>query len=62
MSGSTPPEVPEEFAATYRAAYERAMAAQSDGPRHREPEPDDVAGEGEGAAPVHPLRREFLTR
>lgn len=36
MSGSTPPgplppEVPEEFAAAYRAAYERALAAQSEG-------------------------------
>lgn len=37
MSGSKPPdspppEVPEEFAATYRAAYEQAMAAHSRGP------------------------------
>ena len=29
---SPPPEVPEEFAATYRAAYEQAMAAHSRGP------------------------------
>ncbi len=38
--GSLPPEVPEEFAAAYRAAYERALAAQSEGIAHRaEPEP-----------------------
>jgi hypothetical protein len=30
--GSLPPEVPEEFAAAYRAAYERALAAQSEVP------------------------------
>ena len=29
--GAVPPEVPEEFAAAYRAAYERALAAQSEG-------------------------------
>ena len=29
--GSLPPEVPEEFAAAYRAAYERALAAQTEG-------------------------------
>ena len=45
MSGSTPPgslppEVPEEFAAAYRAAYERALAAQSEGLEDEE-EPDD---------------------
>jgi hypothetical protein len=36
--GSLPPEVPEEFAAAYRAAYERALAAQSEG-IPEEPEP-----------------------
>ena len=37
--GSLPPEVPEEFAAAYRAAYERALAAQSEGaPDEEEPE------------------------
>ncbi len=30
-----PPEVPEEFAAAYRAAYERALAAQTGGAQHR---------------------------
>jgi hypothetical protein len=35
--------VPEEFAAAYRAAYEAALAAQTDGPQHRdEPEPPAV--------------------
>lgn len=41
--------MPEEFAAAYRAAYERALAAQSDGPQHREdpgPEPGPVAEAG----------------
>ena len=41
--------MPEEFAAAYRAAYERALAAQTDAPQHREapePEPD---GSDEGA-------------
>jgi hypothetical protein len=34
--------VPEEFAAAYRAAYERALAAQSEGAEHRaDPEQDD---------------------
>ncbi len=33
--------MPEEFAAAYRAAYERALAAQTDAPQHREdPEPE----------------------
>lgn len=44
MSGSTPPgslppEVPEEFAAAYRAAYERALAAQSEGVADEEEPP-----------------------
>jgi hypothetical protein len=40
--GSPPPEVPEEFAAAYKAAYERALAAQTVGPQHRDdPEPPD---------------------
>ena len=46
--GSPPPEVPEEFAAAYRAAYERALAAQTGGPQHRddpEPEPDEKSGD-----------------
>jgi len=34
--GSLPPEVPEEFAAAYRAAYERALAAQSERPEEDE--------------------------
>jgi hypothetical protein len=38
--GSPPPEVPEEFAAAYRAAYEQALAAQTGGPQHRD-EPED---------------------
>jgi hypothetical protein len=41
--GSPPPEVPEEFAAAYRAAYERALAAQSGGPQHRG-DPEDAEG------------------
>ena len=46
---SPPPEVPEEFAAAYRAAYERALAAQSAGPQHREePEPAPVDDPPEG--------------
>jgi hypothetical protein len=32
--------VPEEFAAAYRAAYEQALAAQTDGPQHREHPPE----------------------
>jgi hypothetical protein len=43
--GAPPPEVPEEFAAAYRAAFEQAMAAQStptqDGD-HVMPELDEV--------------------
>jgi hypothetical protein len=36
--------VPEEFAAAYRAAYEQALAAQTDGPAHRDdPEPQSEA-------------------
>jgi hypothetical protein len=36
--------VPEEFAAAYRAAYERALAAQGSGPRHRSDD-EPVAGD-----------------
>ena len=40
--GSPPPEVPEEFAAAYRDAYERALAAQTAGAHHRDdPVPED---------------------
>ena len=39
--GSPPPEVPEEFAAAYRAAYERALAAQTVGQHRDDPEPPD---------------------
>ena len=52
MSGSTnpgspPPEVPEEFAAAYREAYERALAAQTAGAQHRDDPvpPDEVVDE-----------------
>jgi hypothetical protein len=38
---SPPPEVPEEFAAAYWAAYERALAAQSGGPQRREDPPEE---------------------
>lgn len=46
MSGQNPtdappPEVPEEFAAAYRAAYEQALAAQTAGPQHREERGED---------------------
>lgn len=34
--GAPPPEVPEEFAAAYRAAYEEAIAAQTGGASHRD--------------------------
>ena len=34
-STPVPPEVPDEFADAYRAAYERALAAQSDVAQHR---------------------------
>lgn len=40
---SPPPEVPEEFASAYRAAYEQALAAQTVG-AHRDD--TDHAGEG----------------
>ncbi|ROR92555.1 hypothetical protein [Nocardioides aurantiacus] len=33
----SPPEVPDEFAAAYREAYERALVAQTDAARHRRP-------------------------
>ena len=48
-AGSPPPEVPEEFAAAYRAAYERALAAQSPGPQHRDDPtpPDEVEDEAD---------------
>ena len=40
--GSPPPEVPEEFVAAYREAYERALAAQTAAPQHRDdPVPED---------------------
>ncbi len=41
-SDSAPPEVPEEFAAAYRAAYERAMASQSV-QTHRRPDHEEAA-------------------
>ncbi len=41
--GSLPPEVPEEFAAAYRAAYERALAAQSEGLEDQEEPTTDNA-------------------
>ena len=43
--GSPPPEVPEEFAAAYREAYERALAAQTEGSQHRE-DPSRRTGRG----------------
>jgi hypothetical protein len=48
-----PPEVPDEFAAAYRAAYEQAMRATAGGRSHR-------AGEArpEPVAPVRPSGRE----
>lgn len=57
--------MPEEFAATYRAAYERALAAQSDGPRHREPEPPegtdaDAGTDSAWSADPLPRRRDRL--
>ncbi len=59
--GSPPPEVPEEFAAAYRDAYERALAAQTAGAQHRDdPVPPDetLAEEYEGTATVEqPLPR-----
>jgi hypothetical protein len=52
--------VPEEFAAAYRAAYERALAAQTDAPQHREdPEPnreDDREVDGDGVGHRLPER------
>ncbi|WP_155918230.1 hypothetical protein [Marmoricola sp. URHB0036] len=50
--GSLPPEVPEEFAAAYRAAYERALAAQSEGPEDEEEPSTDSSDTDE-----LPLRR-----
>jgi len=41
--------VPEEFVAAYRAAYERALAAQTDAPQHRE-DPGSNGADGGGAA------------
>jgi hypothetical protein len=51
--GTPPPEVPEEFAAAYRAAYERAMAAQAAAPPgvHADREHDVPAREGPGSEP-----------
>ena len=53
--GSLPPEVPEEFAAAYRAAYEQAMAAQSV-PLRRGEHAD--GGDDEGGLPrrTRPIR------
>jgi len=50
--------VPEEFAAAYRVAYERALAAQTDWPQHREFPEDPADREGEAELPVRrgPLR------
>ena len=47
--GSPPPEVPEEFAAAYRDAYERALAAQTTGAQHRDDPvpPDEVVDEAD---------------
>ncbi len=57
--GSPPPEVPEEFAAAYRDAYEQALAGQVDWPKHRE-FPEEPAGtdptDGDGSSEL-PLRR-----
>ena len=50
--------MPEEYADTYRAAYQRAMAAQSEGPSHREP-PPGPGEEAEGPDPL-PSRRDRL--
>lgn len=48
MSGQpvpgVPPEVPEEFADAYRAAYERAMAEQTAAARHLVADDHDDAG------------------
>ena len=43
--GSPPPEVPEEFAAAYRAAYEQALAAQAGGPQPREDRDPGLTGQ-----------------
>lgn len=51
--------MPEEFAAAYRAAYERALAEQSTGPRHREEpdrDPDEAEDDGTRETPL-PRRR-----
>ena len=59
--GSPPPEVPEEFAAAYRDAYERALAAQTAGAQHRDdpvPEDETLAEEYEDTETVEqPLPR-----
>ena len=55
-AGSTPPEVPEEFAAAYRAAYERAMAAQSR-ETHRRLDDDRQGGASEAEESALPPRR-----
>lgn len=66
--GSPPPEVPEEFAAVYRAAYEQSLAAQGGGPQDRDDLAEhhrDVAGSeadggsAEGADQI-PVRRRPL--
>jgi hypothetical protein len=47
-----PPEVPEEFAAAYRAAYAQALEAQTGGPTHRaHPDADQDAERALPAAP-----------
>jgi hypothetical protein len=59
--GSPPPEVPEEFAAAYRAAYEQALAAQTVRAQHRDDsEPGDStdqAGEDSWDDAELPVRR-----
>ncbi len=47
--GSLPPEVPEEFAAAYRAAYERALAEQSEGIDAAAPEPAPAPSREKGS-------------
>ena len=61
--GSPPPEVPEEFAAAYREAYERALAAQTAGAQHRDDPvpPDELVDEtdayDDAVEPPLPRRR-----
>lgn len=51
-----PPEVPEEFADAYRAAYERALAEQTGGPYHVA-EPAEVPEEDETWRDRLPVRQ-----